>query len=159
MPSIREEILQRFSRNDGRGERDEDLQDALYALLYTIDLENTSVDGWNYFRVTRESSDSLNAVGLMTLLPSGSVPIEISVRGGDGSFSWSVKVGRLDPSWLALSESKQWNRTYLYATGEREIPQWDWDREFHGLVHQADGQRQPVTPVACARAAPACLCR
>ena len=78
------------------------------------------MDGWDYFSVIRESNDSIDAVGLMTLLPSGSVPIEVNVTRHESGFTWSVRIARLDPAWLALSDSKRWKSVYLYATGERE---------------------------------------
>ena len=131
MASVRELILKHFAR-----ESDDDLADALYVLLYSADLQYLGVDGWDYFRVVSETVDSIRAVGLMCLLPSGSVPIEVNIRRDEAGVTWSVQVARLDPAWLALSDSKRWKSLYLYATGERETPQWTWDRQYQGSVQR-----------------------
>ena len=138
MASVREQLLQRFQLTGDVREPDQELGDALYVLLYSIDLKNISVDGWNSFYVIRESRNSLDAVGLMTLLPTGSVPIEINVSSIESGFSWSVQIGRLDSEWLGMSESKQWKQVYLYATGGRDTPHWAWDRRCNGSVDWAD---------------------
>lgn len=109
MRSVREQVLQHFPLEGARvREPDDGLKNALYALPWTIQDEDLTVDGWVYFRVIRESKESLDAVGLMTLLPAESVPIEINIKGHEGGFAWSVQIGRLDPPWLALSDSKRW---------------------------------------------------
>jgi hypothetical protein len=139
MRSVREQVLQHFPIEAGVRGPDDELKNALYALLWSIDDKDLIVDGWAYFRVIRESKESLDAVGLMTLLPgesvSESVPIEINVKGDEGGFAWSVQIGRLDPPWLALSDSKRWRWVYLYANGDREVPPWTWGRQQHGSVH------------------------
>jgi hypothetical protein len=133
MGSVREQVLQRFP---GRGvdEPDDQLAHALYALLWQINDVDVDVDGWGYFHVVRESSEFLDVVGLMTLLPERSVPIQINLKGHEGGFGWSVQVGRLDSAWLALSDSKQWMSVYLYATGGRESPGWRWGPWHHGSL-------------------------
>ena len=138
MGSVRKQVLQHFPREARVREPDDEVASALYALLWSIDDTDVSVDGWSYFRVIRESEESLDAVGLMTLLPSGSVPIAINVKAQQGGFAWSVQVAHLDQAWLALSDSKRWNSVYLYATGELETPRWTWGRQHHGSVHRAD---------------------
>src|SRR5262249_9789573 len=115
MGSVREQVLRRFPPGARWREPDDELEDALYDLLWSIDEKGVSVDGWAYFRVIRESEESIDAVGLMTLLPSESVPIEINVKAQDDGFAWSVLIGRLDPAWLALSNRGRWIRVYLYA--------------------------------------------
>jgi hypothetical protein len=122
---IREQVVERFRQVVRGGTPDEDLADALYALLRSIDT-NVAVDGWSLFRVVRESIHALDAVGLMTLLPSHAVPIDISVLAQGGGFEWAVRIGREDEPWLTLSSDKQWNSVYLYATTETESPPWTW---------------------------------
>ena len=130
---IRQQVLERFPHFVRGRAPDEDLADALYALLWSIDMD-VSVDGWALFRVVRESTHALDAVGLMTLLPSGAAPIAVSLREQAGGFAWSMRVGRLDASWLALSPDKQWNSVYLYATGDAESPPWTWGPQHDGSV-------------------------
>jgi hypothetical protein len=113
-------------------EPDEELATALYFMLWSID--DLTVDGWALFRIVQESEDFLDAVGLMTLLPSGSVPIALNVRADDGGLTWSAQAALQDQAWLALSDSKRWNSVYLYATGERETPLWTWGRQYRGRV-------------------------
>jgi hypothetical protein len=138
MRSIRQQLLRLFQLHALAGEPVDQLAAAAYAMLWSIDELDVSVDGWALFHVVRESESSLEAVGLMTLLPSGSVPIGIDVRTDDVSLAWSVQVGCQDQSWLALSASKRWNSVYLYGSGDREKPQWAWGRQYHGVVRYAD---------------------
>jgi hypothetical protein len=138
MKSAREQLLHHFPLGAPVREPEDELANSLYSLLWSVDEKDMFVDGWSYFRVVRESEDSIDAVGLMTLLPSGSVPIEIHVRRQEAGLFWLVQIARLDPDWLALSDSKRWNSVYLYATGEREIPRWTWGRQHHGSLHRAD---------------------
>jgi hypothetical protein len=136
MASVRQQLLQRFPIQARVSEPDRDVADAVYAMLWAM--EDLVVDGWALFRVTQESNDSLEALGLMTLLPSGSIPMSISIRADERGLAWSAQVGDQDQEWLALSDSKRWNSVYLHATGGRETPQWNWAREFRGLVRCAD---------------------
>ena len=138
MTSVREKVIQHFALKGDPREPDQELGDALYVLLYSLHLEDTSVEGWHFFRVTKESTDSLAAVGLMTLLPSGTVPIEMAVQRVENELSWSVQLGRMDSDWLQMSDSKQWKAVYLYATGDRDTPEWTWGRQYQGSVPLAD---------------------
>ena len=138
MASVREQLLHRFPPPKPRMQPDDEVAHALYFMLWHIDDQNVCVDGWTLFRIIRESENSLDAVGLMSLLPTGSVPIEVSVTATESGLVWSAQVARRDPAWLSLSDSKQWNRVYLYATGELERPQWTWERRYEGSVHRAD---------------------
>lgn len=133
MKPIREQVLERFPHFVRGRAPDEDLADALYALLWSIET-GVSVDGWALLRVVRESAQELDAVGLMTLLPSGAVPIGISLRARAGSFEWSMRIGRMDARWLALSSDKQWSSVYLHATSESESPPWTWGARHDGSV-------------------------
>ncbi len=133
MRPIRQQVVQRFRQVVRGGTPDEDLADALYALLRSIDTD-VSVDGWSLFRVVRESTQALDAVGLMTLLPSEAVPIDISVRAQVGGFEWAVRIGRQDDRWLTLSSDKQWKSVYLYATTGTESPPWTWGPLYGGSM-------------------------
>jgi hypothetical protein len=139
MVSVREQLLRRFPPPTPDRWPDDDLAHALYFCLWSIVDRDLTVDGWSYFRVIRESEESIDAVGLMTTLhPGKDVPIEMNVKARDGGFAWSALIGGLDPAWLALSDHGRWKRVYLYATGQREIWQWTWARQYHGSVHHAD---------------------
>jgi hypothetical protein len=137
MKSAREKLLREFPLKALATGPDEELANSLYALLRSIDGLQVTVDGWSYVRVVRESPESLGAVGLMTLLPSGSIPIEIEVKANNSGVAWMVQVAQTDSEWLALSESKRWNRVYLYATGERATPQWSWGESLEGSAPHA----------------------
>ena len=136
MQAIREQIIERFSLGGSVREAPDDIADALYALLYRMDLP-VCVDGWNFFRIVSESDDQLHAVGLMTLLPVGSAPIELRLKATDQDLTWSVRVGRQDQIWESLSESKRWKGLYLYASGDSEAPIWNWEGSYEGRVHNA----------------------
>jgi hypothetical protein len=137
MKSAREKLLREFPLKALATGPDEELANSLYALLRSIDGLQVTVDGWSYVRVVRESPESLGAVGLMTLLPSGSIQIEIVVKANNSGVAWMVQVAQTDSEWLALSESKRWNRVYLYATGERATPQWSWGKSLEGSAPHA----------------------
>jgi hypothetical protein len=134
--SVRQQVLRQFPPQTRLRDPEEELASALYFMLWSID--DLTVDGWVLFRVVQESDDSLDAVGLMTLLPSGSVPIALNIRADEGGLTWSVQSGLQDRAWLALSDSKRWNNVYLYATGERETPPWAWGRQYQGRVLRTD---------------------
>jgi hypothetical protein len=136
MTSVRQELLRQFPTEDCVTEPDADVAAAVYAILWSTD--DLVVDGWTLFRVVQESNDSLAAVGLMTLLPNGSIPISVTIRADEGELAWSAHTGLQDTGWLALSDSKRWNSVCLYATGVREEPEWTWDRRYQGRVHCAD---------------------
>lgn len=130
--SVRQQLLRRFQFQLSVNEPDADVATALYAILWA--LEDVTVDGWALFRVVRESHDSLEGVGLMTLLPTGSVPMSVEIRAHEHELVWSARAGLQDQQWLALSNSKRWNAVYLFATGGREEAQWTWDREYQGVL-------------------------
>lgn len=130
--TVRQRLLRHFPHQARANEPDDDVATAVYFMLWSM--EGVSVDGWRFFRVVRESDDCLEALGLMTLLPTGSVPICVTIKADENGLAWSARAGVQDRDWLALSDSKRWNSVYLYATGEREEPQWEWDRECQGQV-------------------------
>lgn len=130
--SVREQLLRRFPHRGRPNAPDGDVATAVYFMLWSMD--GLSVDGWSFFHVVRESEDCLEGLGLMTLLPTGSVPISVTIKADPAGLAWSARAGVQDPAWLALSDSKRWNAVYLHATGDREAPQWEWDRERQGQV-------------------------
>jgi hypothetical protein len=130
MESVRQQLLRLFPIQVRVDEPDGDVAAAIYAMLWAM--EDLFVDGWSLFRVVRESDDSLEALGLMTLLPDGSVPISVTVKADEIGLAWSARPGLQDQQWLALSNSKRWNAVYLYATGGRDEPRWAWGREYRG---------------------------
>ena len=134
MESIRQQVLRRFPPPTSAVEADDQLGEALYHMMWKVDDLELDVDGWRFFHVVRESNDSIDTVGLMTLLPGGSVAIAIKVSAADEGLAWVVQVARQDRNWLALSDSKQWNCVYVYATGARHEPQWIWDRTYQGSL-------------------------
>ena len=123
MASIRELLLQRSRlRGPDAQEPDDQVGSALYELLYQ--LGGLSVDGWELFRIIRESADSMDAVGLMTLLPTGVIPIEINLALAGQTLNWTVQVADQDEAWNSLSHSKQWKSVFLYAGGDLNSPPW-----------------------------------
>lgn len=136
MKSVRHQLIERFPPLPGVTEPDDQLSHALYFMLWS--LSDVTVDGWTVFKVTSESEDSLDAVGLMTLLPSGSMPMAIHVVATEQGLEWNAQVSLKDESWLSLSSSKRWKSTYLFACGDLPDPPWSWDRTYTGALRQSD---------------------
>lgn len=133
--SIRELLLQRSRlKAPGPQEPDDQVGSALYELLYGLGLEGGNLDGWLVFRIIRESADSIDAVGLMALLPADTVPIQVSVRVAGQALNWSAQVALQDEAWRSQSHSKQWKSVYLYASGELNSPRWNWGRQYRGSL-------------------------
>jgi len=130
--TIRELVLQWFSVGNRVPEPQDELADALYFMLRMVNVDVT-VDGWALFRVTQESNDCLTAIGLMTLLPSGSVPIAVSVRVHNDGLAWSAQLGRNDGTWTGMSESKRWRSVYLHASGDLDELPWTWGPTYQGV--------------------------
>jgi hypothetical protein len=133
MSTVRKLLLERFPFARGGEEPDAELADALYGLLRTNDV-GVTVDGWGLVRVVRESPREVEAVGLMWLLPSGSVPIAVKVEATSTGLAWKAQVGREDGEWQAQSESKRWKSVYLFASGERSEPEWVWGAKHQGTL-------------------------
>src|SRR5262245_14677250 len=93
MESIREQLIRKFESWTRKRDAEETLGDAVYALLRCARELDLCVDGWTVFRVMRESTDSIEAVGLMMLLPDGSIPMAVSLRTTSNGITWSVQVG------------------------------------------------------------------
>jgi hypothetical protein len=130
--TIRQLVVRRFSVGNRAREPDDELADALYFMLRMVNVD-VAVDGWALFRVTQEASDCLTAIGLMTLLPDGSVPIAVSVRVHNDGLAWSAQLGRNDFAWSAIPESKRWKSVYLHASGDLNEPPWTWGPTYQGV--------------------------
>jgi len=138
MEPIRQQLLRKFPPPPHVCVPDDQLAYAVYFMLYAINDPEVTVDGWTLFKRLRESDVSLDTVGLMTLLPSGSVPIALSVKTTEDGLVWSAQLSLRDENWLSLSDSKRWNTVYLYANGDCAEPAWRWDRCYNGVVPEAD---------------------
>jgi len=136
--SVRQQLIESFPPPPGATEADDQLGHALYFTLWSIDDPDAIVDGWTIFRVIGESDASLDAVGLMTLLPSGSMPIALHVDATHQGLNWSARVSLKDEAWLSLSASKRWNKVCLFAGGDLVEPPWAWDRTYTGTLPGAD---------------------
>jgi hypothetical protein len=137
MPSIREQLIKRFRLPGQMPTGMDELSSALYALLYSIGAGGLVVDDWETFYVRSESETSLAAVGLMTLLPEGSVPIEVRIESLDQGFSWTVQTVEWD-SWRRLTEARRWKDVYLYGTNSQLEPSWEWSGSYSGRAFPAD---------------------
>jgi hypothetical protein len=135
--TVRNELLKLFPSVRGRLEPDTELADALYYLLRTNNV-GVTVDGWDFIRIVRESHESIEAVGLMWLLPNGLVPMAVHVEATAAGLAWAVQIGREDEDWRHQSESEKWKSVYLYASGDCNEPGWTWDEKRQGTVRRAD---------------------
>lgn len=134
MESIRKQIIKRFPPPSRAIEPDDQLGHALYFMLRRLLDVAFIVDGWTLFKVIRESGDSLGTVGIMaTLSPGYAVPMALSIKAADGGLVWSAQAAVDDHTWRSLSESKQWNEVYLYASGNRDETPWTWDCSYQGV--------------------------
>jgi len=136
--SIRQQLIDRFPPPPGAREPDDQLGHALYFMLWSLNDPNVTVDGWTVFKVTGESDVSLDAVGLMTLVPGGSTPMALRVNATDQGLEWNAQVSLNDEVWLSMPASKRWNNVYLFAGGHRVDPPWSWDRTYEGILTRAD---------------------
>lgn len=132
MSTARNRLLERFPFARNAHDSDKELASALYGLLRTSDIAVT-VDGWGFFGTVRESPQEVEAVGLMSLLPTGEVPIEVRVEATSAGLAFEARVGRDDDAWRALSDSKRWKLLYQYVYGDGPLG-WAWDTSFRGLL-------------------------
>jgi len=132
--SVRQQLIKRFPPPPRATDPEKQLGHALYFMLWSIDDRNVTVDGWTVFKVVRETDLSLDAIGLMTLLPGGSVPISLRLDSTERGLAWKAQVSLQDEEWLSLSDSKRWNTVYLFANGDLAEPPWVWDRTYEGIV-------------------------
>ena len=138
MKSVRQQLIERFPPPPRVIEADDQLGHALYCMLWSLGEPDVSVDGWTIFKVTGEAYATLDAVGLMTLLPGGSMPISLHVEATAGGLKWSARASLKDEEWQSQSDSKRWNNVYLFAGGDIADPPWVWDRTYTGTLPKAD---------------------
>jgi hypothetical protein len=129
-PTLAELVRSRFP-NDPLS--DEAFTYALYLFLRTVPDLDVTVDGWRMVKLIRETAVSIRAVGIMQLLPSGDLPMEVEFSKGPDMIRYWIRVGTGDPLWYSRSESKRWNAVYLYAIGEHD-EQWVWSQVIPGSV-------------------------
>lgn len=94
-----------------------------------------ALDGFTYLNVVEETPESLRAVGISYILPSGKLPIDAEFRLTSGAVEYRILVGSDDEAWGALTESKRWKAVYLYATEGAE-PEWNWDLPVEGSLDE-----------------------
>jgi hypothetical protein len=106
---------------------------ALELYLRVIPNLDTAVDGWRMLRLVRENATSLQAVGIVHVLPTGELPLEVELSREPASTRYRLRIGIGDARWDALSHSKRWKAVYLYASGERD-EEWTWSEPVSGYL-------------------------
>lgn len=134
MSSVRERLIAHGPPSLSAHDEQDTLAQVLYLALYSLHDSELCVDGWLLFVPVAESDEALDAVGLMSLLPSGSAPVMLHVRASGDALEWTARCCVADPAWLVLSESKRWKQVYLLAHGDRADMAWAWDRQFGGRL-------------------------
>jgi hypothetical protein len=140
--SVRQLLLKRHPAPPRSIDSDDRLGYSLYLMLSSLNDPDVTMDGWALFKVIHETDESLEAVGLMTLLPSGSTPMSLRLDSTEKGLHWNAQISLRNEAWLALSDSKRWNDVYLFAKGDRTQPPWVWDRSYEGIV----GSQTPEAP-------------
>jgi hypothetical protein len=110
-----------------------------YALeLYLSSIPNLGValDGWSQLRLVRETATSLRAVGIMYVLPTAELPVEVDLSRDRDSTHYFIRIGINDDRWSSLTESKRWKAVYLYASGDRD-EEWNWFVPISGSLADA----------------------
>lgn len=87
-------------------------------------------------QLASETATSLRAIGIMHVLPTGELPIEVELTREPRSTRYLIRIGADDSRWGSLSDSKRWNAVYLYATGDRD-EQWNWSQPISGCLPDA----------------------
>ena len=135
---VREIIERRHPRPDpsAGNQRDEEeaLRHALEFLVGEIPGVGATLDGWRMLHVVEEADSYLRAVGLMYVLPTGELPVEVVLDREATSLAYELRVGTGGGSWAAFSESKRWKSVHLYATREAQAA-WDWTDTLSGTLH------------------------
>ena len=109
---------------------------AVYLFLRGLpDLELT-VDGWSIFQVVQETAFSLNAFGIMYVLPTGEFPIEVELTRELHSTAYRLRSGVVNELWNSLSDSKRWRLAYQYAKQQQDAL-WTWSEPIEGHVADA----------------------
>jgi hypothetical protein len=107
------------------------LADAVYVFLRGHPNLDIAVDGWSMFQVVEETTTSLKAVGIMTVLPSGELPMELELSRESNATRYWMRICLVDECWSSLSESKRWKAVYLYATQGQDLD-WPWSQPISG---------------------------
>lgn len=105
--------------------------DAIYIFLRGLPDLDLPVDGWTSFHVVGEATESLTAVGIMTVLPTNELPLEVEFWTESNQMRYRLRVGLVDERWHSLSESKRWKSVYLYATQGLDMA-WTWSDPILG---------------------------
>lgn len=135
-PKLAELVRERFPENPtGDGA----FSYALELFLRVIPNLDASLDGWKMFRLASETATSLRAVGIMHVLPSGVLPVEVTLSTGSRGIQYRVQIGIDDSQWDSLSDSKRWKAVYLYASGVRD-EEWAWSKPISGWL--SDGRSE-----------------
>ena len=139
--TVRSLILTRYpelvrSRFPTDPEGEEAFTYALGLYLSVVPNLNVVADGWRMLRLVDEAATSLRAVGIMYVLPTGELPLEVELSREPGSTRYRVRIGISDARWESLSESKRWKAVYLYASGERD-EEWTWTEPVSGSLADA----------------------
>ena len=92
-----------------------------------------AVDGWRLLRLVHEGEASLRAVGLMYVLPSSELPLEVQLSRVPGSTRYWARMGLNDERWKSLSDAKRWKVVYLYASGDGK-EEWNWSAPISGSL-------------------------
>lgn len=136
--TLRSVILTRFSelvheRFPAAPAGEEAFTYALYLYLRAIPNFEVAVDGWRMLRVASETTESLRAIGIMYVLPTGELPIEVELSRELRSTRYALRIGIDDTLWRSLSDSKRWKAVYLYANRERG-EEWNWSQPISGCL-------------------------
>jgi hypothetical protein len=124
-------LIQRRFPTDPAGE--EAFTYALELYLRVIPNLDVAVDGWRMLRIVRETAASLRAVGIMHVLPTGELPLEVELSRELGATRYWLRIGMGNACWDSLSNSKRWKAVYLYANGERD-EEWTWSEAISGCL-------------------------
>jgi hypothetical protein len=128
--SVRHQLVSKFDFATRKCDPDETLGDAVYALLRVASEIQLCVDGWEVFRVKSETNEHLEAVGLMTLLPSWVDPRR-------HQYSWKARGSRV----VCSVRGREWSgvrcpnrKVYLYATESGTESPWTWGQQYRGFI-------------------------
>jgi hypothetical protein len=113
-PKLVELVRKRFPGDPGGAEA---FAYALELFLRVIPNLDVSLDGWKMFRLASETATSLQAVGIMHVLPSGVLSVDVTLSTGLRGTQYRVRIGIGDSQWESLSDSNRWEAVYLYASG------------------------------------------
>jgi hypothetical protein len=85
------------------------------------------------FQVVQESAFSLNAFGIMCVLPGGEFPMEVELTRKSKSTEYRLRAGVVNAHWYSLSNSKRWRLAYQYAKHQQDAC-WTWLEPIAGYL-------------------------